>query len=108
MPSKIPKPLSAGEEELTQHLRIYKVPFEREFQFDPERKWRADFCIDPNILVEVEGGSYSGGRHTRGKGFEDDCLKYSRATVLGFRVLRFTTTQVHSGIAIDMILEAIK
>ena len=46
----IPKPLSAGEEELVQHLRIYHIPFEREVQFDPERKWRADFGIDPMIL----------------------------------------------------------
>lgn len=104
--SKTPKPLSAGEEQLAQHLTIYKVPFEREFQFDPERKWRADFCIDPNILVEVEGGIHMQGRHVRGKTYEADLEKYNKATLLGFRILRFSTFQVHSGIAIDTILEA--
>ena len=106
--SSIPKPLSVGEEELVQHLRIYQVPFEREVQFDPERKWKADFGIDPMILVEVEGGAYSGGRHSRGKGFEADCLKYARATLLGYRVFRFSPYQVHSGLAIDTILDAVE
>lgn len=105
---KLPKPLSPGEEELARHLRTYNVPFEREFQFDPERKWRADFLIEPNILVEVEGGAYSSGRHTRGKGFEADCLKYNRATTLEFKLYRFSTFQVSSGVAIDTILEAIR
>lgn len=68
--SKIPKALSQGEEELAQHLKIYGVPFEREFQFDPERKWRSDFLIEPNILVEVEGGLHTQGRHVRGKTYE--------------------------------------
>jgi len=103
-----PKPLSPGEEELAQHLHIYGVPFEREYRFDPERKWRADFLIEPKILVEVEGGTYSGGRHTRGKGFEADCLKYNRATTLGFKLYRFSSFQVTSGVAIDTILEALR
>lgn len=106
--SKIPKPLSPGEEELAMHLEIYKVPYSREFRFDPDRKWRSDFIVAEKILVEVEGGSNSGGRHTRGLGFENDCLKYNRAAELGFVVLRFTTSLVHRGVAIDTILEALK
>jgi hypothetical protein len=104
----VPKPLSPGEEELTQHLKIYQVPFEREFQFDPTRKWKADFIVADTILVEVEGGTRRCGRHTRHDGFEKDCEKYNKAALLGYVVLRFTTFQVHAGIAIDTIIEVLQ
>lgn len=55
------------------------------------------------IAVEVEGGTWSGGRHTRGDGFEKDCEKYNTAALAGWRVLRFTGAQVQSGIAITVI-----
>ena len=42
-------------------------------------------------LFELEGGSWSGGRHTRGKGFEEDCMKYNLAVQLNWRILRYTT-----------------
>ena len=41
--------------------------------------------------VEIEGGTWSGGRHTRGAGYEADCIKYNIATLKGWRVLRFTS-----------------
>ena len=64
--------------------------FEREYRFHPERKWRFDFA-NPHmkVAVEIEGGAFSGGRHTRGAGFVADCEKYNQATVLGWRVLRY-------------------
>jgi len=46
------------------------------------------------VAVELEGGAYSGGRHTRGRGFSADCEKYSTAAAMGWRVLRFTGEQV--------------
>ena len=61
---------SKGEETLSLHLKASGIAFEREFKFCSTRKWRADFhLIGKMILVEVEGGVWSGGRHTRGKGF---------------------------------------
>lgn len=59
---------SVGEMVLATHLRACKIGFEQEYKFHPKRKWRADFLITgTKILIEVEGGIWSGGRHTRGK-----------------------------------------
>jgi very-short-patch-repair endonuclease len=59
--------------------------------FFPGRKWRIDFAIVYlKIGIEIEGGVWSGGRHTRGKGFIDDMEKYNAAATLGWVILRFT------------------
>ena len=66
--------------------------------------WRFDIAYpDQRIAVECEGGTWSGGRHTRGKGYESDCRKYNRATALGWRVYRFTSGMVESGEAIQTL-----
>lgn len=57
---------------------------EQEYHFHPVRKWRFDFAYpDKMLAIEVEGGTWNRGRHTRGQGFEDDCEKYNEAVVLG-------------------------
>lgn len=95
---------SEGEVTLARDLRALKIGFEQEYKFHPERNWRADFLITGSkILIEVEGGIWSGGRHTRGKGFIADMEKYNAAAVMGFKVLRFDTQQVKSGLAIRQI-----
>lgn len=70
-----------------------------EFRFHPTRRWRFDFCW-PNerIALEVDGGVWSGGRHTTGKGFEGDCEKVGEAVALGWRVLRVSTGQLNKGL----------
>jgi very-short-patch-repair endonuclease len=61
-----------------------------EFKFHPDRKWRADFSIPSEmLLIEIDGGAWSGGRHTRGAGFIGDMEKLNAAACLGYRVLRF-------------------
>lgn len=68
--------------------------FVAEFKFDPDRKWRADRGAPKRkVLVEFEGGVWTGGRHTRGQGFIDDCEKYNAATAAGWRVFRFATNE---------------
>lgn len=59
---------------------------------ETKRLFRADFFL-PNlkILVEVNGGQYSSGRHTRGgKGYETDLMKLNIAQFNGFKVYQFT------------------
>ena len=81
----------------------------QEYIFHPTRKWRFDFAwVSRLIAVEIEGGVYSGGRHTRGKGFSDDCVKYNEAQRLGWKVFRFTTQQVNSGEAITFMERVLK
>ncbi|MHA2903163.1 hypothetical protein ACW9FB_11820 [Ralstonia mannitolilytica] len=72
------------------------------------RRWKFDFA-NPALMValEVEGGTWTRGRHTSGKGYAADCEKYSTAAVMGWRVLRFTTDQVKSGMALRMLQQAI-
>ncbi|MDC5324333.1 endonuclease domain-containing protein [Acinetobacter baumannii] len=96
--------VSEGEATLVQHLKTQKISFEQEYKFHPTRKWRADFLITgTKILIEVEGGIWSGGRHTRGKGYIGDMEKYNSAAMMGFTVLRFSTEQVKAGVAIKQI-----
>ena len=95
---------SEAESLLAMQLKALKIEFEQEFKFHAKRKWRADFHITgKKLLVEVEGGIWSGGRHTRGKGYLGDMEKYNAATVMGYRVIRFSTEQVKSGLAIEQI-----
>ena len=62
-----------------------------EHMFYPGRKWRIDFAIvDLKIGIEIDGGVWTNGRHTRGKGFVDDMEKYNAAATLGWVILRFT------------------
>jgi very-short-patch-repair endonuclease len=98
---KVPNEFEA---KLAGELKTLKIEFEQEFEFHPKRKWRADFhLVGKKILVEVEGGIWSGGRHTRGKGYIGDMEKYNAATMMGFQVIRFSTDQVKSGLAIQQI-----
>lgn len=81
--------------------------FEREHRFHPVRKWRLDFAWPAQQLaVEVEGGVWTGGRHTRGAGFVKDMEKYNQATLLGWRVLRVTPADIKSGKAVELIKAA--
>jgi very-short-patch-repair endonuclease len=84
--------------------RWRKWNFEKESRFMIGRRWRFDFCIDHIfIAIEIEGGAFTQGRHTRGKGFIADMEKYNHAALLGWRVLRFTPQQVLKGEAIAFI-----
>ena len=95
---------SIGESLLATQLKALKIEFEREFKFHRKRKWKADFHITgKQILVEVEGGIWSGGRHTRGKGYIGDMEKYNAAVMMGYQVIRFSTEQVKSGLAVQQI-----
>ena len=82
--------------------------WEREHRFHPTRRWRFDFAFVPfKVAVECEGGTWSGGRHVRGKGFEKDCTKYNEAALLGWIVLRVTAHHIETGKALVWIRRAL-
>jgi len=97
---------SQVEEQFAWQIRCLNLPEPvREHRFHPIRHWRFDFAWPDHgkIAAEIEGGTWSGGRHTRGDGFEKDCEKYAEALLLGWRVFRFTSSQVTSGYAASAI-----
>ena len=92
------------------HIRANELPEpEREFRFARPRRWQFDFAWPGLMLaLEVEGGVYSGGRHTTGSGFTGDCEKYNEAAILGFTILRCTPGQVKSGEAFTIVKRAME
>lgn len=83
-------------------------PMLAQFRFCPTRRWRADFAYpEAMLLIEVDGGTWSGGRHVRSKGFENDCEKTSTAAALGYRVIRLTRGMIESGQAVTLIRQAL-
>ena len=95
---------SKGEVALAGQLDARGIGYERELMLIPSRRFRFDFLLAQFALViEVEGGTWSGGRHTTGAGFRSDCFKYNAALELGYRVLRYTTDMVTRGEAIAQV-----
>jgi len=65
-----------------------------------ERGWKFDFAwpnSKPMVALEIDGGAYTQGRHTRGKGFIKDQQKRNRATVLGWQVFNCVPADVKDG-----------
>jgi hypothetical protein len=72
-------------------------------QHRKKREWRFDVAAPvQRIAIEIEGGVWTRGRHTRGKGYIEDMEKYNRAVVLGWRLLRYTPDQFKRG---DYVLD---
>ena len=96
---------SEAEEVFALQLQDELLPTpKRQYKFHPVRKWAADFAWpELMVIVEIEGGTFSGGRHTRGQGFANDCMKYNTATADGWQVYRFTTAQVNDLTAITFM-----
>lgn len=78
-------------------------PFVREYKFYPNRKWRIDFAWPSILALEIEGGSWVTGRHTRGSGFAKDMEKYNALAIAGYRLLRITPQQIETGDAIILV-----
>jgi hypothetical protein len=54
-------------------------------------------ALEPGTVVRL------GGRHNSGVGMQADCEKYSQASILGWIVVRATTTMIRDGYAIGLI-----
>ncbi|SMF93953.1 hypothetical protein SAMN02949497_1249 [Methylomagnum ishizawai] len=76
----------------------------REWEFRVGRNWRADFAWpEYRLILEIEGGIHSRGRHTRAQGFANDVEKYNEAALGGWVVLRATGEMVRDGRAIGVV-----
>lgn len=73
----------------------FPVPF-FEHRFHETRKWRFDIAFPfDRVAIEVHGGLFRFGHHSRGKGFLDDREKIAEAMVLGWRVFEVAPTGKH-------------
>ena len=106
------RPRRAPEKETPVEERIFRAVLKRanlpqpeaEYRFAPPRRWRFDYAWpQPKVALEVEGGVWIRGRHTRGKGYLADCEKYSEAASMGWLVLRTTPGALNSAETIDLI-----
>jgi very-short-patch-repair endonuclease len=80
-----------------------------EHRFHPVRRWRFDAAFpERKIAVEIDGGTFIGGRHTRGAGFKADCEKINMAGLLGWRVFRFLPSQLTDGVVYETLASALK
>lgn len=88
-------------------LKELNLKMVKEFQFHEIRKWRFDWCIPSHkIAIEEEGGVWTQGRHTRGKGFIEDMEKYNTATAMGWKVIRILPGEYGKALRfIEMILK---
>ncbi len=66
-----------------------------EHKFTKKRRWRFDRAfLNEKVAIEIEGGVFNGGRHSRGMGMVNDADKYNQAMLEGWIVLRYTTKHI--------------
>lgn len=69
----------------------------REYRFHDTRLWRFDFAWpQQSVALEVDGGIWRQGRHTRGAGWLKDTEKLNTAAAMGWRLLRCTPQMLHT------------
>lgn len=76
--------------------KVHGLPVpEAEHQFHPPRRFRFDWSWQPpaakrKVALEINGGVWTFGRHTRGKGYLRDMEKLNLAQMDGWIVLQCT------------------
>ena len=86
-------------------LRALNLPApQAEYKFHPTRRWRFDYAWPEfRCALEVEGGVWSRGRHTRGSGFRGDMEKYNSATTDGWAIVRCEPSDLRNGKAAKLV-----
>lgn len=99
----------AALEILDVQLELNKLPAPvREHRFHPKRLWRFDWAWPQwKVAVECEGGLWVGGRHNRATGYINDMEKYNAASLLGWRIFRYTPQQIRHGQAISVLQQVL-
>lgn len=79
-----------------------------EYRFHKTRKWRFDYAWPAyKVALEIEGGVYTRGRHTRPSGFLGDMEKYNAAAVAGWTVIRCTPDGFTTATTLAMLQEVL-
>lgn len=78
-----------------------------EHRFDEARKWRFDFAFpDKRVALEVQGGLFTGGRHSRGPALLKEHEKLNAAACAGWRILYTIPQNLCMIETVEMIREA--
>ena len=101
---------SALEAELALQIKALGLPEPvREYRAIKGRKFRFDFAwVERKLLVEVNGGTYTKGAHSTGRGIARDYEKANLAVLQGWRVLSFDGKAIKSGEAVEIIRQALE
>lgn len=74
-----------------------------------DRRWRFDLAwVNELVALEIEGGAWTGGRHTRAQGYKADLQKYNHAQLMGWLVLRYVPEDIMSGAFTEDVERALK
>lgn len=85
---------------LTKFCNDRALTLETEYKFFEYRKWQSDYYVSAlRCLIEYEGLVSTKSRHTTITGYTGDAEKYSKASELGFIVLRYTALNYQNVIA---------
>jgi hypothetical protein len=89
---------------------IYGLPIPvPEYRFMKDRRFRFDWAWPGKLIaVEIQGGIWTRGRHSRGYGQMGDYEKLNLAQALGWRVFYFTPVQLRKGEAQEFMKEVLK
>ena len=87
-----PQPSSLEREFAFYWCEIFRgPPLEAEYRFAAPRRWRWDFChVASRVAIELDGGTWVRGRHSRGSGQSADAEKANEAQLAGWLVIRLT------------------
>ena len=82
---------------------------EGQYRFVPGRLYRFDRAWPDHgmVAVEIQGGLWVNGAHSRGSGVERDCVKLSIAAALGWRVLPVSRAMIEDGSAVRLVAQAL-
>lgn len=79
-----------------------------EFKWHPTRKFRADYAWpEHRVLLELQGGVYTFGKHGRGSGIVKDMEKVSEASALGWLTIQILPKDLMSVKTTNYVKQAI-
>lgn len=79
-----------------------------EYRFHTVRRWRLDVAFpDVKLGVEIDGGTFVQGKHSRGAGIRADMAKQAALAALGWRLIRCMPEHVNSGVALAWVRDAL-
>lgn len=81
---------------------------EAEYKFHPTRRWRLDLAWpEHKVYIEVQGGIWIRGRHSRGAGQMNDMAKQNTAAALGWHPILRTPSNLRSDETAELLRQAI-